>query len=65
MKDVKQAKVYVGLADEFSRIAHVRFLNHLDKRYGTTTVQKKMLKHPLWGKIRSDLEIAKFLEEGK
>lgn len=62
-KDVKLAKVYKGLSDEFSRIAAVRFITGKDKRASPPTVQKKALKHPLWQQIRRDLEIADFVED--
>jgi hypothetical protein len=62
---IREAKVYDGLYKEFAKIAHLRFINGLDKRPSPPLVQKKALKHPLWGKIKSDLEIAKFLEDGE
>jgi len=62
---VKQAKMYEGLANEFSKIASIRFLNGLDKRPSPPLVEKKAMKHPLWGKIKSDLEIANFVEDIK
>lgn len=63
LNHVKQAKVYEGLADEFAKIASIRFINGLDKRPSPPTVQRKALKHPLWCKIRADLEIAEFINE--
>lgn len=63
--EVKQAKVYKGLYDEFARIAHIRFINKLDKQPSPPRVQKKAMIHPLWGKIRHDLEIAEFLDDKK
>lgn len=59
----KMSKVYEGLANEFSKIASIRFVNGLDKRASPPLVEKKAMKHPLWDKIRSDLEIAHFLED--
>ena len=66
--EVKQAKVYKGLADEFSKIAQIRFINNLDKgliRPSPPLVEKKMLNHPLWSQIKEDLKHAEFLEERK
>jgi len=60
----KFAKVYDGMANEFSKIASIRFINGLDKRPSPPLVEKKALKHPLWLKIKSDLEIANFIDEG-
>lgn len=65
VKEVKIAKVYTGLYDEFARIAHLRLLNKLDKKYKPITVQKKMLRHPSWKQIKKDLEVAEFLEDRK
>jgi F0F1-type ATP synthase assembly protein I len=65
IKEVKPAKIYTGLYDEFSRLAHFRVLNGLDKKYNPTRVQKKALKHPLWAKVREDLKIAEFLDDDK
>ena len=62
---VKEAKVYKGLYDEFAKIASIRFIKGLDKRPSPPLVQKKALKHPLWMKIKSDLEIANFIDEGE
>ena len=59
----KMSKLYEGLANEFSKIASIRFVNGLDKRASPPLVEKKAMKHPLWGKIKSDLEIAHFIEE--
>lgn len=64
-KEVKPAKIYIGLYDEFAKLAHFRVLNGLDKKYNPVRVQKKALKHPLWGKVRDDLKIAEFLDDDK
>lgn len=65
IKEVKQAKVYKGLYDEFSKLAHLRVVNNLDKTYNPIRVQKKALKHPLWQKVHDDLEIANFIDDEK
>lgn len=63
--DVRREVMDRGLYEEFARIAHIRFINGLDRRPSPPRVQKKVLRHPLWGKIRDDLKIADFVEDEK
>lgn len=64
-EETKLAKMDKSLYEEFSRIAHMRIVNHLDKRYSPQKVQKKLPKHPLWWQIKKDLETAKFLDDNR
>lgn len=57
------AKVSSDLYKETSLIALKRFQAGKDKRYSPPTVQRKILRHSLWPKIRADLEAADFLDE--
>jgi len=61
--ETKVAKVDKQFAREFAAIALQRFQKGKDKRYSPQLVQKKMLKHQLWPKIKADLEVADFINE--
>jgi hypothetical protein len=66
MKDqTKIGKIDKSFFEEMSRIAHLRIINKRDKHYSPPTVQRKLIKHPLWAQIKKDLEIAEFLKEDK
>jgi hypothetical protein len=54
----KVAKVDEKFAREFSVLALIRFQKGKDKKYSPQLVQRKMLNHPLWPRIKADLEAA-------
>lgn len=58
-------KMDVSFYEEIKKIAAKRLYDGLDKRYSPPTVQRKLIKHPLWEKIKKDLEIAEFLKNDK
>ena len=62
-QQTKVAKVDEKFAKEFSILALLRFQNGKDKRYSPQLVQRKMLNHPLWPKIKADLEAADFIRD--
>jgi len=61
--ETKVAKVDKKFIKEFSVIALTRFQKGKDKRYSPQLVQRKMLNHQLWPKIKADLEAADFINE--
>lgn len=62
-QQTKVAKVDEKFAREFSIIALLRFQKGKDKRYSPQLVQRKMLNHQLWPKIKADLEAADFIKD--
>ena len=59
----KMAKVYDGLANELSKLAHVRFINGLDERPSPPLVEKKMMKSQHWKPLIEEVAIARFIED--